>query len=180
MLIWLSLLLLSPLLINSVYGFKNNPFADLALDIDYDCICECNVSSIVYPFDNRGYGKYTGVRYSCPYLEEKGCDPLDECSHAHDICIEKYGYLNSCFCNIELINCATPLQGKGFVPCEKMQEAKYIVLKYICDAILYEPAILGGCNSSTNIPKICLEQGGASSLASHTRSEAIEQEQVVY
>lgn len=146
------------ILCNLAFGFIHNPFVPKSNDESQSCICECNVGSILNPFDDKGYGKYTGINYSCPYLEEKGCDPLDECSHYHDICIAKYGYLNSCFCNIKLIECSTPLQNKGFLPCGQMQEAKYVVIKYICDVILYEPAILGGCNSSVEIPKVCLEQ----------------------
>src|SRR5690554_5530862 len=93
------------------YSFLVNPYEKLVFE--EKCVCECNVSSIVYPFDNRGYGKYTGVRYSCPNIEEKGCDALDECSHQHDICITKYGYLDSCMCNIQLIECALPTKGTG-------------------------------------------------------------------
>lgn len=135
-------------------SFLTNPYDKLSV-WDEPCECECNVSSIVYPFDDRGYGKYTGVRYSCSDIHELGCDSLDECSHQHDICITKYGYLDSCLCNIALIECAMKSSGVGFHPCDKMEEAKAVVIQYICDAILYEPVMLGGCNDTSLIPKIC-------------------------
>lgn len=147
-----------PKAVNALETYKCLP------NLKPNCTCECFLNSITDPLNHYGYGKYTGINYTCPpflrgeNLEyEEGCDALDECSKFHDICIGKYGYMNGCPCNIELIKCASriPQNDKGFSLCDKLQEARIIVLKYICDVILYDPVITGGCNSSYTVPTIC-------------------------
>jgi hypothetical protein len=132
------------------------------------CNCRCEPGKIDFVTSalgsDGGYGRYCGTGYSCKDTSQPGCDKYDECCRAHDLCVAKTGYCDSCNCNINLVNCvrALPTNTTGFKGCNEQKKAREALLDNICLAIKRAPESCGGCSDKKDHPNACRSDSAGS------------------